>query len=121
MNQKHQIISCECKSKFDRIKKNSNQWWNNDKRWYKCKNIKYVKMILFGIVFGNCQNGKYFASIMDDPMIICDEVFESCIEKLKTIPKNFNEKKLNAVFFVLLAFLLITIALLIPVVFTVIW
>ena len=54
---------------------------------------------MFGIVFGNCQNGKYLASIMDDPMIICDEVFESCNEKIKTIPTNFNEKKLNAVFF----------------------
>ena len=61
-------------------------------------------MIMFGIVFGNCENGKYLASIMDDPMIICDEVFESCNEKIKTIPTNFNEKKLNAVFLFYLHF-----------------
>ena len=41
---------------------------------------------------------------MDDPMIICDEVFESCNEKIKTIPTNFNEKKLNAVFLFYLHF-----------------
>ena len=27
-------ISCECKCKFDGRKWNSNQEWNNDKRWY---------------------------------------------------------------------------------------
>ena len=43
-------ISCECKCKFDRIKCNSNQWWNNDK--CRCaKNIIYVKKkILFEIL-----------------------------------------------------------------------
>ena len=30
---------------------------------------------------------------MDDPVIICDEVIESCEEGTKTIPTNFNEKK----------------------------
>ena len=30
-------ISCECKCKFDGRKCNSNQKWNNDKCWYKCK------------------------------------------------------------------------------------
>ena len=26
-----------CKCKFDGIKCNSDQWWNNDKCWYECK------------------------------------------------------------------------------------
>ena len=61
-----------------------------------------------------CENGKYLASIMDDSTIICDEV----IEEIKTIRTNFNEKKVNCktqFSFILLAFLLITIALLIAV------
>ena len=66
-------ISCKCKCRFDRKKRNSNQWWNNDKcRW----------------------------------------------ESIKTIPTNFNEKKITCKmqnFYILLAFLLITIALLIAV------
>ena len=41
----------------------------------------------------NCENGKYLASIMDDSTIICDEVIKSYDEGMKTIPTNFNEKK----------------------------
>ena len=53
---------------------------------------------------------------MDDLEIICGEVIESYNEQIKTIPKNFNEKKAickNQNFYILLAFLLITVALLI--------
>ena len=52
---------------------------------------------------------------MDDSMIICDEVITSYKEEVKTIPTNFNEKKVTCKtqnFYILLAFLLITIALL---------
>ena len=42
---------------------------------------------------GNCKNGKYLPSIMDDSVITCDEVRESSDEETKLIPKNFNEKK----------------------------
>ena len=55
---------------------------------------------------------------MDDSMITCDEVIKSYDEKIKTIPTNFNEKKVTCKtqsFYILLAFLLITIALLIAV------
>ena len=65
-----------------------------------------------------CENWKYLASIMDDSMIICDEVITSYKEEVKTIPTNFNEKKVTCKtqnFYILLAFLLITIALLITV------
>ena len=30
-------ISCEYKCKLDQRKCNSNQWWNNNKCWCKCK------------------------------------------------------------------------------------
>ena len=36
-------MSCKCKCKFDGIKCNLNQWWNNDKCRCECKNIIYVK------------------------------------------------------------------------------
>ena len=51
---------------------------------------------------------------MDDSAIMCDEI----IEETKTIPTNFNEKNISCKiqnFYILLSFLLITIALLIAV------
>ena len=55
---------------------------------------------------------------MNDSAIICDEVTESYDEETKAIPTNFNDKKTACKtqnFYLLLAFLLITIALLIAV------
>ena len=59
-----------------------------------------------------CKNGKYLASIMDDSTINCDERIRSFEEEIKNIPTNFNEKKPTCKtqnFYILLAFLLITI------------
>ena len=63
----------------------------------------------------SCENGRYLASIMDDWVMTCDKIFE---EETKTVTANFNEK--NAIcktknVYILLAFLLITITLLIVV------
>ena len=55
---------------------------------------------------------------MDDSVVTCDEIIESYDEETKTIPTNFNEKKATCKtpnLYILLAFLLITIALLIAV------
>ena len=60
---------------------------------------------------------------MDDLTIICDDVIDSCNEEVKIISTNFNEKKVickTQSFYILLTFLIITIALLIALVFTVI-
>ena len=59
-----------------------------------------------------CENGKYLASIMDDSMMWWKwwKYRKSYDEKIKTIPTN-----LRKTFYVLLAFLLITITLLIAV------
>ena len=54
---------------------------------------------------------------MDDAAIVCDEVIYAD-DETKTIPTNFNEKKVTCkmqTFYTLLAFLLITVALLIAV------
>ena len=55
---------------------------------------------------------------MDDLSITCDEIIELYKEETKTIPANFNEKKAickKQNFYILLAFLLITIAFVIAV------
>ena len=63
-----------------------------------------------------CENGKYLSSSMDDSAIACHRIIE---KETKTARTNFDEKK-NAIcktksFCILLAFLLITITLLIAV------
>ena len=107
-------ISCECKCKFDRRKCNSDQWWTNDKCQCGCKKHHICeKDYVWNPATCNC-----LASIMDDSTIICDEVIKSCDKEIKTIPANFNEKKVTCKtknFYILLAFLSITTALLIAV------
>ena len=107
-------ISCECKCKFDERKCNSDQWWNNDKCRSECGNHHICeKDYVWNPATCNCENGKYLASIMDDSAIMCDEVVKSNDEEI-----NFNEKKAickTQNFYILLAFLLITVALLIAV------
>ena len=89
------------------------------------KNVIYVKNIIFGIVLHALAKWKYiimdcyyYASIMDDSAITCDEIIESYDEEIKTIPTNFKEKKATTKvqnFYILIVFLLIIIALLIAV------
>ena len=106
-------ISCKCKFRFDGRKCNSGQWWNNDKCGCECKKRHVCeKDYVWNLATCSCENGKYLASIMDDSAIMCDEILE------ETVPTNLNESKANCKtqsFYILLAFLLITIALLIAV------
>ena len=63
----------------------------------------------------SCENGECLASIIDDSVIMCDEIIDA---ETKTIPINFNERNITCKtqnFYILLAFLLITIPLLITV------
>ena len=62
----------------------------------------------------SCKNGKYFASITNNSVIKCDKKgveAKSYNEETKTIPKNIICKTKS--FYILLAFSLITIVLLI--------
>ena len=66
----------------------------------------------------SCENVKYLASIMDYSVITCDEIidakFNSNNEETKTVLTNFDETKITCKtqnFYILLAFLLITITL----------
>ena len=94
--------------KFDGRKFNSDQWWNNDKCRCECKKHHTCeKDYVWNPATCNCENGKYLAGIMDN--IISDEI----IEVKET---NFNEKNTACKaqnFYILFAFLLITIVLLI--------
>ena len=81
------------------------------------KSIIYVKKD-FNCNTATCssENWKYLASMMDDTVITCDEIID--LEKT-----NFNQKTVTSEtqnFYILLAFLLITIALSIDVSNTVI-
>ena len=106
-------ISCECKCKFDGKKWNSDQCWNKDQ--YRCQCKKHI----WNPSTSSSKNGKYLASIMDDSAITCDEIIDadaeakSNDEETKTISKNIICE--TKAFHILLAFLLITIALLIAV------
>ena len=54
---------------------------------------------------------------MDDSTIICDDVTESYGEEIKTIPKNFKEKKVTCKtqsFYILLVFLLTLYRVMLP-------
>ena len=68
-------------------------------------NVMYVKKIKLGILL--LEHGKYLASTMDDSVIACDKVID--VEDRNFNEKNIAYKKQN--FYILLAFLLITIAL----------
>ena len=78
-------ISCDCKCKFYRrkcIQINGEIMINID---VSVKNIICVKKInVWNPATCNCENGKYFASIIDK--IICDEITD-------VKETNFNEKK----------------------------
>ena len=92
--------SCKYKCKFDRIKCNSIQWWNNGKCRCECEKIRvFERDYVYNPTTFNCENGKYFASIMDK--IICDKIID-----IKET--NFNEKNITCkiqIFFIILIFL----------------
>ena len=103
-------ISCECKYKLDVAKCNSNQWWNSNKCWCKCKK-HYIceKDYVWNPSTCNCQNRKYLANIIDDSAIVCDEVIdvEARSNDDETVPTNFNEEKeaCKTHFYIWLAFI----------------
>ena len=119
----------ECKCEFDGRKCNSNQWWNNDKCRCECKKCHVCeKNYAWNPATRSCENGKYLGSIIDNSAITFDEIMESYEEDVdaevksndetKSISANFNEKKATCKtqnFYISLAFLLITIALLISI------
>ena len=112
-------ISCQSKHRFDGRKCNSDRRGNNDKCLFECKKRNVCEIYhIWSPGTGSCENGKYLASIMDDLGIMCDEIIESYDQETKTIPKSFHEKKAickTQDLYILLAFLLITEALLIAV------
>ena len=69
-------IPCKCKCTFDG-RKNSDQWWNNDKCRCDCtKRDACEKYYIWNPTTCSCKNAKYLAGIMDDSAIMCDEIIE---------------------------------------------
>ena len=87
--------SCKCESKLDGRKSNPNQKLNNDKCRCECKNLRKHHVCkrdyIWNPATGSCETDKYLASTADYSMITCDKI----IKETKTIPKNFNEKKIT--------------------------
>ena len=116
-------ISYKCKCRFGGRKCNSDQKWNNNKCLCQCKKHHICeKDYIWNPVTYSCQNGKYLATITDNSVITCDEIIDreakSYDKKTKSITTNFDEKNVICKiknFYILLSFLLITIALLIAV------
>ena len=113
-------ISFHCKCKFDSRKYNSSQMWNNDECWWQCKKHHVCeKGYIKSPAACSCKTGKYLASIIHKSMITRDDAEAKTIEaETKTIPADFNEKVITCKtqnFYVLLAFLSISLVLLIGV------
>ena len=77
-----------------------------------------AKKIMFGIAQQvSAKNGKYVGSIIGDSLVMCDEI----IKETKNIPtktiltKTIPRKNILTVFYILLDFLLIIIALVIAI------
>ena len=96
---------------------NSSQKWKIINANTSAKNMKYMKKDYIlnpaTCIYKNC---KYLASIIYNSIIMCDEIIDAVATK--TVPTIFNEKIAickTQKFYILLVFLLMTIALLIPV------
>ena len=101
--------SCECKCKFDGIKCNSNQKWNNNKCRRECKNPRKHHVCEKDYIWNprtcTCENGKFLEIIIGDLVFTCDEI----LEMAKTIPTNFNENEITCnteKFYILVNFLI---------------
>ena len=76
-------ILCEYECKFDEMKCNSNQWWNNDKCECGLKIIIYLKKdYIWNPSTCICENEKYSARIMENPVILCDEIIDTAETKI---------------------------------------
>ena len=110
---------CEFQCKFDERKSNSDQWPNNDKCQCECKKRNVSeKDYIWNPSTCSSKNRNFLSSVIDDSAITLDEVIEPHDEERETIPTNFNENKAACKtqnVYILLAFSLITLALLMAV------
>ena len=95
-----------------------NQKWNKDKSLREFNNPKEHNAFKIDCIWNpatySCENSKSFASTIDDSVIACDEI----VEETRNIPKKFIAKNITCKrkkFYILLAFLLIAVVLLIAV------
>ena len=93
-----------------------NQKWNNDKCRYGCNNPKEQRVCKRSYIWNpatcSCENGKHVENIIGDSVITCDEIIEETIPRKSTATTTVVTKCTSTNFYTLLAFLLMTIALL---------
>ena len=96
-----------------------NQNWKNDKCWCQCKKHHICENVyIWNPATCSCKNDKYLASIIDNSVITCEKItdLDSKLydKETKPVTTNFNEKHITCKtqnVYILLAFLLITMAL----------
>ena len=96
----------------------SNKKGNNAKCWWECKEHHiHEKDYIWNPDTCSYENSKYLASIIDNSAIMCDGIIDaeakSYDEETKTVTTNFNKENVickTKKLYILLAFLLITIA-----------
>ena len=88
-------VSWEYKCKFVGRKCYSKQKLHNHKCQWEFQNLREQheckKNYILNPIVRTCENDKYLGSIIGDSIIMCEEI----IEETRTIPTNFNEKKVN--------------------------
>ena len=85
------------------MEENSYEKVNNDKCQFECKKHHICeKEYTWNPATCSCKNGKYAASIIDDSVITSDEIIDG-------EAKTYDEETKTQNFYILLAFLLITI------------
>ena len=94
--------------KFHGRKRNSNQWWNNDKYQYECKKHHICeKDYIWNPALCSFENGKYLASFMDDSVIPCDEIIDAEATRTMKKQKQFQQilmKKMHPVKYTIFIF-----------------
>ena len=89
-------IPCNWKCKFHGKECNSNENWNKEKYWCKCKNPKDYyeceKDYICNPATGICENGRYAGSVTDNSVITCDEIRD----ETKTVSIKSTSTKSNS-------------------------
>ena len=105
-------ISCECKCKFDGRNWDSNPKGNNDKCRCVFKNLKECDVCKKDDIRNpakcTCENGRSLKIVIDNSVVTCNKI----IDVTKVVPtETITTKRTSTNFYILIIFVLITIAL----------
>lgn len=109
---KMEHILSNSKCKFDSAECNSNQKWNNDIFWWKCKKYSVCKKD-YSLNLSTCTReiGAYFESIVNDSVITCGKIIN--VTDTVLISSDYKKVSYEMSCYILYTFLLVTTLLLI--------